>query len=210
MRGQCELSSDAQVQSILGVLLPGDSRKQHAQPQISGPWALGGWTGAGALLPSFLHSHSRLHFLQARAHCHGIHETQARPGGKSVFNFWPAWLQSTTESGGGGGCTVQSARRPHSLFRERGGLSAGHWTLLLTCGVKGVLGTSFALRNQPHLGSGNLKQRCKLACDGHLPGAGLARGPGSAAGWELPLAGQPQRGGYDSSHSWCSWAGAEP
>lgn len=54
-----------------------------------------------------------------RAHHPGIRETQAWPGGKSVFNFWPA-CGSRSECAGGG-VAAQAAQLPPSLAQEGGG-----------------------------------------------------------------------------------------
>lgn len=57
-----------------------------------------------------------------RAHHPGIRETQAWPGGKSVFNIWPA-CGSHSECAGGG-VAAQAAQLPPSLAQEvRGAFS---------------------------------------------------------------------------------------
>lgn len=79
-------------------------------PALPFPWLL-------------LRSH-QLHSVQTlpRTHCHGICETQARPGGKSVFNFWPASLvPQPSVLGVGASMVMQPAQHPGSLSRTVGG-----------------------------------------------------------------------------------------
>lgn len=74
--------------------------------------------------PWLLLSSHQLHSVQAlpRTHCHGICETQARPGGKSVFNFWPASLvPQPSVLGVGASMVMQPAQHPGSPSRTVGG-----------------------------------------------------------------------------------------
>lgn len=141
VRGQWELPSDAQAQSVLGVLLLGDSRKATCTAANLWPLGLGVVTlGQGPCSPPSCVAVAGCAFSRHELTVKEFMKPKPGPVENLFLISGQRGCRAPPSVLGVGAALCSQLGAPQPAW-GRGGLSAGHWTRLLTCGVKGASST---------------------------------------------------------------------